>query len=142
EGSGGSDAVLLEIDPTTGNVLSKTLFGGAQDDKANGVATDGTDLYVVGESRSFANGGNSVGQNDVMLLRYTLAATPPTNQRPVADAGGPYTINEGDSLTLDASSSTDPDGDPLSYSWDVNGDGIYGDATGVSPTLTWSQLNA
>lgn len=72
-GAGGKDAVILEIDPATGNMLSTTLFGGAQDDMANSVATDGTDLYVAGESKSFAEGGNTVGSNDVMLLRYTLA---------------------------------------------------------------------
>jgi streptogramin lyase len=73
--------------------------------------------------------GNKIGQ---LIL----------NQPPVANAGGPYTIYAGNSLTLDGSRSTDPDGDPLTYSWDSNGDGVYGDATGVSPTLTWSQLQA
>lgn len=64
------------------------------------------------------------------------------NQPPVANAGGPYTINEGDGLTLNASTSSDPDNDPLTYSWDINGDGTFGDATGVSPSLTWSELKA
>jgi len=41
EGAGGLDAVLLEIDPATGAILSRALFGGAQDDRANGVATEG-----------------------------------------------------------------------------------------------------
>jgi hypothetical protein len=61
---------------------------------------------------------------------------------PTASAGGPYTISEGNSLTLAASGSSDPAGGALTYSWDVNGDGIFGDATGVSPTLTWAQLEA
>jgi len=65
-----------------------------------------------------------------------------TNPAPSAEAGGPYQINVGDSLHLDASASADPDGDTLTFSWDVNGDGTFGDATGVSPTLTWGQLNA
>jgi Ca2+-binding RTX toxin-like protein len=64
------------------------------------------------------------------------------NQPPTAKAGGPYTINEGSSLTLNAGASSDPNGDPLTYSWDVNGDGTFGDATGVSPTLSWAALNA
>ncbi len=64
------------------------------------------------------------------------------NRAPVADAGGPYTISEGDSLLLDASSSSDPDGDALAFSWDVNGDGVFGDAAGVAPTLSWAQLQA
>lgn len=65
-----------------------------------------------------------------------------TNNPPVASAGGPYAINEGDGLNLDASASTDADGDSLLYSWDVNGDGNFGDAIGVGPTLTWGDLVA
>jgi hypothetical protein len=64
------------------------------------------------------------------------------NCAPLADGDGPYTITEGDGLTLDASASSDDDGDALNYSWDVNGDGIFGDAVGVNPTLTWTDLIA
>jgi len=64
------------------------------------------------------------------------------NVPPTADAGGPYVINETDTLNLVAIA-TDPGGvnDPLTYSWDVNGDSIFGDATGETPSLTWAQLN-
>ena len=68
----GSDAVLVELDPVDGSVLSTTLFGGADDDSARRVATDGADLFVVGESRSFTDGGNGTGQSDLMLLHYRL----------------------------------------------------------------------
>ncbi len=86
EGAGGKDAVVLEIDPNTGATLSKTLYGGAQDDQANGVASDGSDLYVAGESRSFAEGGNQIGQNDGLLLHYSLqpAANPDLEELPPA----------------------------------------------------------
>lgn len=40
-----------------------------------------------------------------------------TNTRPVADAGGPYTIERGQTLTLDGTGSSDADGDSLSYRW-------------------------
>ncbi len=62
------------------------------------------------------------------------------NRPPTADAGGPYSIAEGGSLHVTAASSSDPDGDALSYSWDINGDGVFGDAGGVSPTLSWADL--
>ncbi|HTV68333.1 MAG TPA: tandem-95 repeat protein [Rhizobiaceae bacterium] len=65
----------------------------------------------------------------------------PEDDAPTVDAGGTYTITEGDSLTL-AAIGSDPDGDTLTYEWDIDGDGQYDDATGADPTLTWAQLNA
>jgi hypothetical protein len=62
------------------------------------------------------------------------------DRAPAANAGGPYLVTKGESLTLNAGASTDPNGAKLTYSWDINGDGTFGDLTGVSPTLTWSQL--
>ena len=58
----------------------------------------------------------------------------------VADAGGPYTIDEGGDLALDGSASIAGAG--ATFSWDVNNDGTFGDATGATPTLTWAQLEA
>ncbi|MBY0587807.1 hypothetical protein K2X85_11565, partial [bacterium] len=64
------------------------------------------------------------------------------NTLPTAVTGGPYTVAEGNSLVLNGSS-VDPDfGQTVTFSWDLNGDGVYGDATGATPTLTWSQLQA
>ncbi|HEY3439030.1 MAG TPA: Ig-like domain repeat protein [Actinotalea sp.] len=56
----------------------------------------------------------------------------------VADAGGPYAVVEGGSLSLDGSGSTAG----ATYGWDLDGNGTFADATGVSPTLTWAQLEA
>lgn len=56
--------------------------------------------------------------------------------RPVAAAGGPYTTAEGGGVTLDGSGSTAG----ANYAWDLDGDGVFTDATGVSPSLTWAQL--
>ena len=48
-----------------------------------------------------------------------------TNHVPVADAGGPYSANNGEFITLDGSKSYDTDGDLLEYRWDIDGDGTY-----------------
>src|SRR6185503_8743916 len=60
---------------------------------------------------------------------------------PDADAGGSYTIDEGDPVTLDASA-TDRGGRQVTYAWDLNGDGFFGDVSGETPLVTWSQLRA
>jgi hypothetical protein len=64
------------------------------------------------------------------------------NSPPSADAGGPYTIREGQAVTLKATASTDPDGDVLSYSWDLDGDGQFDDGAGPVVKLSWPQLVA
>ncbi|MBL3618932.1 MAG: PKD domain-containing protein, partial [gamma proteobacterium endosymbiont of Lamellibrachia anaximandri] len=55
------------------------------------------------------------------------------NLAPVADANGPYTVDEGSTVALDGTGSSDPNGDSLTYSWDYNNDGAYDDASGLAP---------
>jgi len=61
------------------------------------------------------------------------------DRAPIADAGGPYITNPNQSLALNGSNSYDPDaayGDSIiSYLWDLDGDGIYDDATGALANL-------
>jgi hypothetical protein len=74
----------------------------------------------------------------------TLTGIDP-QQNPSATAGSSYSVNIGESLSLSAVGSTDPNpGDVpyLTYVWDVNGDGVFGDAFGVNPTLSWAQLQS
>ncbi|MCP3950789.1 MAG: PKD domain-containing protein, partial [Desulfobacterales bacterium] len=77
---------------------------------------------------------------DCVPLWSTSAFTTVTvnpNLPPVANAGGPYIVDEGTPLVLDGSASSDPNGDVLSYAWDLDEDGSTDDSTDVQPTWTY-----
>ncbi len=71
--------------------------------------------------------------DSIVELRYF-----PGNQAPTAQLDADKTYGAAPlKVNLDASGSTDPDldeGDELHYSWDLNGDGTFGDAT--TPTVS------
>src|SRR5690606_13037614 len=51
----------------------------------------------------------------------------------------------GDALSLDGSRSSDPDPAPdriVTYEWDLDGDGVYGEVTGAAPIVVWGQVEA
>jgi hypothetical protein len=106
--------------------------------------------YVSVDASSVS--GTKVNAN---RIRYSIASQPLSSQTktgnkfwdkpestpnnpPVADANGPYTGSVGQSVTLDGTGSTDPDGDALTYAWDLDLDGQYDDATGAQPGHTWN----
>jgi hypothetical protein len=41
-------------------------------------------------------------------------------------------------VQFNGSASSDPDGDPITFSWDLNGDGTFGDSTAVNPSFTYT----
>ena len=64
---------------------------------------------------------------------YTTGNQPPTARISAHPTAGlaPLTV------TFDGSGSTDPEAGPLTYSWDLNGDGTFGDATGPTAMRTY-----
>ena len=62
------------------------------------------------------------------------------NRSPVASASASPTTGAAPlTVQFDGTGSTDPDGDPLTYSWDLNGDGTFGDSTSATPSFTYTQ---
>jgi hypothetical protein len=101
----------------------------------NNALVDGDQTFTL--VLSSPTGGASLGPNSIVPA--TILDEDTARAQLAVDAGGPYTIAEGDSLTLSASVSG---GTASDLSWDVNGDGVFGDATGPNPTLTWNELQA
>jgi|GEM_PF-3147636 len=152
-GSGAADTYVLKLGRLGLMKYTRALGGGTSTTKVSGIWADGAgNMYVAGSLvgkgdfepspivTSLAGGSGSMF---LSKLSPTLTAparpinTPPINR----SAGGPYEINEGESLALRASAG-DMDNDPLTYSWDLNGDGTFGDATGARPVVTPAQMKS
>jgi glucose/arabinose dehydrogenase len=71
----------------------------------------------------------------VHRITHTVANQPPTARitaNPTNGAAAPLAVS------FDGTGSSDPEGKPLSYSWDLNGDGTFGDATGPTASFTYT----
>jgi glucose/arabinose dehydrogenase len=71
---------------------------------------------------------------NIHRIIYTVGNRPPTariSAKPT-DGNAPLTV------AFDGSASTDPEQRPLQYSWDLNGDGQFGDATGPTASHTYT----
>ncbi len=134
-----SDGTLFQNDGTTpisdgGFILVAQGNAGLRFTPATNVSTDGS--FTVQASLSNMDAGLGGSTVDATI---TVTAV---NDDPSAHAGGPYDIDEGEAVTLDASLSTDIDNAALTYSWDLDGNDSFDDATGVAPNLSWAQLQS
>jgi glucose/arabinose dehydrogenase/PKD repeat protein len=80
----------------------------------------------------------AVDLNAGQVKRYVYTAG---NNNPVAVLNATPTSGDAPlTVSFDATSSSDADGDPLSFAWDLDGDGAYDDSTAATPTWTYTTV--
>jgi hypothetical protein len=70
------------------------------------------DQYGMFSIQLIVNDGIDASEPDVVVLDVV-------NLRPIADAGSNQTVNTGETITLNGSASSDPNGDALLYRWSI-----------------------
>ena len=79
-----------------------------------GKAANGTWTVTVRD----LTGGSDNGTLEYLALEIDYdTVNPPVNSPPTADAGSSQTVDEGVTVNLSGSGSTDPESDPLTYQW-------------------------
>ncbi|MGH1493720.1 MAG: Ig-like domain-containing protein [Acidimicrobiales bacterium] len=130
------EAALNQWDATS----QSTLFTASAE--AIALAVDGTDSNTsdcwepVASNDATGRCAGALITSGSVPLGVIASSVGRTNNGGFADAGGPYAIAEGESLTLDGSASVGA----ATWNWDLDNDGQYDDATGVNPTVTWATL--
>ncbi|MFU1782997.1 PKD domain-containing protein [Haloarcula japonica] len=90
---------------------------------------------------SDGNGGTAT--DTVNITVQNVATAEPDNEPPDADAGADQTVSENSTATLDATGSSDPDGDSLAYAWmQTSGpDVTLSEANTAAPSFTTPAVN-
>jgi glucose/arabinose dehydrogenase len=87
------------------------------------VTGPGGDLYYV----------DLIG-GTIRQIHYYAGNRPPVAALDATPTNGALPLH----VNFDAGRSTDADADPLSYSWDLDGDGTFGDSSAANPSFTYT----
>jgi VCBS repeat-containing protein len=147
--NGTAVGTVAATDADTGTTFSNwTITGGNTDgifaiNTSTGQITVANDTNLDFETTNSytlsltVSDGTNTSANQTVTINVTDA-----NEAPTASLATTFTITEGSALNLDASASTDPDGDLLTYNWDLDNDGLFDDATTAAPSISWAALQA
>lgn len=100
----------------------------AESVSAHFFAPDGNETFSF--ELTVDDGGGNVAVDTVIVI----VGAPPPNRLPMADAGDDQEVDGGDVVTLDGSRSSDPDGDPTTFTW-IQIDGSMVQLSGNDPAI-------
>jgi len=169
--NGGSGTDFVELDAAAANdAITINLGSNLSTAQVEGTALDPTasvnvngagaaTLLFDAQGRAitaYDSAGNAIPSNQPQIpsgqiqvaggsnakVIYTDISSIPGFVGATASAGTYSPFLEGQGITLAGSATPPTNSTILSESWDLNGDGVFGDAVGLDPTLTWSQLVA
>ena len=119
---------LSQSDPGADTISQWTINWGDSTQIVSGNPASVTHVYADGNASSNYTISATATDEDGTYAAGNTVAVSVVNVAPTANAGGPYQTFDDTPITL-TGSATDPAGaaDPLSYSWDLDGDGIFGE---------------
>jgi 5-hydroxyisourate hydrolase-like protein (transthyretin family) len=124
---------------------TKVNFGnGGSNSKSVSLTINTNDLSIQEYTFTVKGTKSNAASDSATSSSTTLTVIEPPNQEPTADAGSDQTVNEGDTVSLDGSGSSDPDGTVESYSWtQTAGTSVtLSDASSATPSFTAPDVGA
>jgi uncharacterized repeat protein (TIGR01451 family) len=103
------------------------FYGGVNAPAVQLVAGPGGDVFYP-----------NINLGRISRISYCLDCTNVAPSAAIALAAGSLADGPPRTITFDATNSVDPDGDTLTYDWDLDGDGGFGDASGDTATRDYT----
>ena len=125
----GDEVNLGIVDTPSGATMLVSKVGATSTGSFSWTSTaDQTGVHII-TFTAIDNHGASGAPHQIVVIVELI------NVPPVADVNGPYWVDEGGSVNLNGTGSTDPDGDPLTYEWDLDNDGTF-ETPGATPVFS------
>ena len=110
--------------PDPANIVTiKSNPGGPREGPVQLVSGPGGDIYYVG-----------LVDNRLHRIRFSTGNQPPAAVIQATPQSGPSPLT----VNFTAAGSSDPEGQALTFAWDLDGDGAFDDATAAAPQFTYT----